>query len=361
MSSPSLCEQAPAPPVEDRRYALLLVDDDPIVLAAMGRILQDIGDVRVALNGPDALRLALDSPPDLVLLDVQMPGMSGFDLCVEMKRAAELADIPIIFITSHDGADQEVEALGMGAADFISKPPIPALVVARVRAQLRMKRMADQLRHHALVDALTGVANRRRLDEDLQTEWLRARRNREPISLLLIDVDYFKRFNDAYGHQAGDRCLRLIAQAMRSALHRPSDLLARYGGEEFAVVLPGTDSAGARVVAGHLLDAVSAAAIEHRESPVSPTVSISVGIGACAFRDEGAGHRSADLSVGPAAPNRLASDLVAAADAALYAAKEGGRRRARLMEIGDDLDPRCETPVARTHEEAGVAFADTGV
>src|ERR1700724_305216 len=186
-SSASLRPGKPAADVN-----VLLVDDDLGAIQVMGRILAGVGKLRFATNGQDALRLARDSTPDLILLDAEMPGMSGFELLKTLKAESSLADVPVIFITSHSEAGFEVSALDMGAADFIAKPLRSSRVLARVRTQLRVKYMADELRRTATTDALTGVANRRQFDESLGREWLRAQRCGDPASLVMIDGDHFK-------------------------------------------------------------------------------------------------------------------------------------------------------------------------
>src|ERR1700691_2989642 len=198
-----------------REVSILLVDDDPGTIQLMGRILGEVGKLRFATNGKDALRLARDSVPDLILLDAEMPGMSGFELLKTLKTESSLTDVPVIFITSHNEAGFEVSALDMGAADFIAKPLRSSRVLARVRTQLRVKHMADELRRTATTDVLTGVANRRHFVELLEREWLRARRCADPVSLLMIDVDHFKLYNDLYGHPKGDICLRHVAQVLK--------------------------------------------------------------------------------------------------------------------------------------------------
>jgi diguanylate cyclase (GGDEF)-like protein len=312
--------------------SILLVDDDPGSIQLMGLILANVGKLRFATNGTDALRIAREAPPDLMLIDAEMPGMSGFDVLKSLKSEALLADVPVIFITSHTAGGFEVSALQMGAADFIGKPFKSSIVLARVLTQLRMKHQADALRHAATTDALTGVANRGLFDQLHAREWLRARRAGDPISLLLIDVDHFKLFNDRYGHPTGDACLRDVARALQRACHRPADLVARYGGEEFIVLLPHTASAGARHMAARALQAVDALGIYHEDSPPRQHVSVSVGIGCCenaaAQWADPAERRFKDDAHGP-----CASDLLAAADKALYAAKRAGRHQACLRDI----------------------------
>ena len=320
----------------DVAVSILLVDDDPGAIQVMGRILADVGQLRYATNGTEALRLARDSAPDLILLDAEMPGMSGFELLRNLKAESALADVPVIFITSHTEAGFEVSALDMGAADFIAKPLKSSRVLARVRTQLRVKHLADELRRTATTDALTGIANRRQFDQSLQREWLRAQRSGDPVSLLMVDVDHFKLYNDLYGHPKGDICLQHVAQALSSACKRPADLVARYGGEEFIVLLPYTPRQGAQHMAQNVLDVVAAFGIFHQDSATTHYVTVSVGI-AC-YDDASPGwvdlplRRRDDMSA-----QRSAGDLILAADRALYSAKRAGRAQAKLRDI-DEVD-----------------------
>jgi diguanylate cyclase (GGDEF)-like protein len=308
----------------DKCISILLVDDDPGAIQLMGRILAGVGKLRFATNGNDALRLAA---PDLILLDAEMPGMSGFELLKMLKAESSLAEVPVIFITGHNEAGFEVSALDMGAADFIAKPLRSSRVLARVRSQLRVKHIADELRRTATTDALTGVANRRQFDELLEREWLRAQRCGDPVSLLMIDVDHFKLYNDLYGHPKGDICLRHVAQVLLRACKRPADVVARYGGEEFMILLPQTPRQGAQHVAQQVLDAVAAFGILHDDSQTTHYVSVSVGI---ACFDDASACRATDSHA-----LLGAGDLVRVADKALYSAKHAGRGQAKLRDIGD--------------------------
>jgi diguanylate cyclase (GGDEF)-like protein len=313
-----------APDIADLQD-ILLVDDDPGAIQTLRGILGSLARLRFATNGKDALRLAQECIPDLVLLDAEMPGMTGFQLLAALKSEAALSDIPVVFITGHAEPAFEVSALELGAADFIAKPFRAASVLARVRTHLRMKRMADELRRAATIDPLTGVANRRLFDSTLTHEWLRARRTADPLSLLLIDVDHFKQYNDRYGHLPGDDCLRRVAHALAQTCQRPADLVARYGGEEFMVLLPLTPRAGADHVARRLHDAIRSLGSEHADG-VGGAVTVSVGI-AC--------HDGASPCATAAHENCRASDLVLAADSALYDAKHAGRAQSKRREIMD--------------------------
>jgi diguanylate cyclase (GGDEF)-like protein len=327
---------------------ILLVDDDPGSIQLMARILGDVGSLRFATNGADALRLAHDVTPDLMLLDAEMPGMSGFDICRALKADPALNDVSVIFVTSHSEPAFEVSGFALGAADFITKPVSAPLLLARVETQLRVKRMSDELRRIATIDTLTGVANRRRLDDALEQEWRRSRRTTEPLALLMIDVDHFKLFNDRYGHPAGDACLHAVAQSLTHVSSRPADLVARYGGEEFAVLLPQTPRDGAEHVAQGVLASVAALAIPHEASPTAPQVTVSVGIGC--YDQDSAGWWSSSVELGGGADpgaHPCPADLVKAADRALYCAKDAGRAQGRLLDIAHGDSPELARDIAR--------------
>jgi diguanylate cyclase (GGDEF)-like protein len=326
---------------------IVLVDDDPGTIQLLARILARSGTLRFATNGSDALRLTRESAPDLMLLDAEMPGMSGFQVCKAMKADAALVDVPVIFVTSHGEAAIEIAGFEMGAVDFIAKPVSAPLVLARVTIQLRLKRMADELRRIATIDAVTGIANRRRFDDKLEREWRRGRREGSSMALLMIDIDHFKLFNDRYGHPAGDACLRGVAQALACVSVRPADLVARYGGEEFAILLPQTAREGAEFVARSILGAIESIAIPHEASPTAGHVTVSIGVSS---------YDTASISWLPGTPDSrytdelqtraTAQDLVRAADRALYSAKHRGRARAHLLDIADVDTPQMARDVS---------------
>lgn len=305
--------------------SILLVDDDPIALKLIRQILSAYTNVRFATNGGDALRLARTSAPDLILLDGEMPGQNGFEVCKVLKADPALREIPVIFVTAHDDVELETLALTLGAADFIAKPLSAAKVRLRVMLHLQLKQQIEALRCLANTDVATALANRRRLDETLASEWSRASRAGTPLSLLLIDIDFFKTFNDEYGHPAGDRCLRRVAQVIQDAARRPQDLACRFGGEEFALILPHTHAEGALHVAAEIRDHLTAAAIPHRRSRVADHVTVSIGV-SCS--DHGSAHARGDGAPPPARGGELY--LIDLADRALYAAKHGGRNRTEL-------------------------------
>ena len=293
------------------RAKILLVDDSTTNLRILGAILSPDYDILVAISGETALEIARDpEPPDLILLDVQMPEMDGYTACQILKEDDLTRNIPIIFITAMDGSQAETKGFELGAVDYITKPYSPPVIRARVGTQVALKQRTDLLETMAFLDGLTGISNRRQFDRQLEKEWSLMMRRNAPLSLLLIDIDHFKRFNDNNGHAAGDDCLRLVAQTIASVIKRPGDLAARYGGEEFAIILPDTDEKGARVVAAAVHLAVEALKLPHASSPLTDHITISLGV-------------TTDI------PRRQGNlqDLVNAADHALYHAKSAGRNR----------------------------------
>ncbi|MGQ9660177.1 MAG: diguanylate cyclase domain-containing protein [Thermochromatium sp.] len=302
-----MCNVPPKPQAK-----VLIVDDQPVNIHALAALLKKDYRILTATRGEKALELAAKDPaPDLILLDVMMPGMDGYEVCARLKNDEATKTIPIIFITALGEEQDEEYGLNLGAADYISKPFSPAIVRARVRNQINLKLRTDQLEQVAMQDGLTGIPNRRYLDQRLKEEWGRLTRNDQALSLLMIDIDQFKPYNDHYGHGAGDECLRQVAQALYQVPQRPMDLVARYGGEEFAVVLPETDEAGAETLARRLLEAVQALGIEHAYSDVAPYVTVSIGVATHSLHH----------------PKRDAEALKQSADRALYQAKSQGRNR----------------------------------
>ncbi len=305
------------------RPRLLVVDDQPVNIQVLYQAFAADHQVLMATSGEQALALCASQQPDLVLLDVVMPDMDGHEVCRRLKTAAATRDIPIIFVTAHHDEAAETLGLELGAVDFISKPINPKIVRARVRTHLTLKAQADLLRQWVYVDGLTGVFNRRHFDERLEAEWGRAARSSQALSVVLLDVDFFKRFNDRYGHQAGDDCLRRVAAALKIGVRRPADFVARYGGEEFVCLLPDTELAGALVVARQLGAAVQALQIAHVDADVdaSGAAWVTVSLGVCCLG-------SAALAPGAPATLGSAAELLRQADAQLYLAKSSGRNQA---------------------------------
>lgn len=318
---------------------ILLVDDDPAAIRLMSHLLQSLGEIRFATNGQDAIRMAREFQPGVIVLDAQMPDLNGFEVCAILKSDPATADVPVIFVTSSDEADFEVSGFDAGAADYVTKPVRPAALLARVRTQLRLAEATAELRRLTHVDALTEVANRRRFDDSIVKEWRRGRRDAQPLSLILIDIDHFKRFNDHYGHPAGDACLRSIAQILRRACQRPADLVARIGGEEFALLMPQTDRHGAAHVARFIGEALEVEQIAHAMSPTRSHVTASLGLSSMDAANPHWLAWTSQPGLAPLADDGSAQALVRAADQALYAAKAAGRARAASRDLVLSMQP----------------------
>jgi len=294
----------------DRMPTILAIDDTSANLLTIGSALGEEFDLQITTSGAAGLAQAIASPPDLILLDVMMPDMDGYETCRRFLAEPITCDIPIIFITAQNGVEDETRGLEAGAVDFISKPVNPTVLRARVRTHLTIKRLTDQLRSMAFIDGLTGIANRRQLDEILELEWRSCQRTGLPLALAMIDIDHFKCLNDTYGHHAGDECLVTVASTLKACLGRSHDLMARYGGEEFLCLCPGTDLAGMQAKAEEFRQAVQALGIPNEVSDAAPVVTISIGVAATV--------PTADVT-----PDQL----VTKADQQLYEAKHAGRNR----------------------------------
>ena len=324
---------------------ILFVDDSPTTLEVLFEFLTDAAfHVLMARDGESAIQIAQSERPDLIFLDIIMPGMDGFETYRRLKAHQSTQDIPVIFMTALSQTAVVVKGFQLGAVDFIIKPTQKEIILARVTTHLTIEKLkhslqvqnarlqqeiqqrqqvetalqeANQELHRlATSDPLTQVANRRLFDQCLSKAWHILVREQLPLSLLLCDVDFFKFYNDSKGHQAGDECLYQIAQAMKHAVKRPADLVARYGGEEFAVILPNTDGEGAFRVAEEIQLSVRTLGVLHPKSPISEFVTLSVGI-SCAIP----WHKGAPEA------------LIAAADRALYQAKQLGRDRAVMIPL----------------------------
>ncbi len=297
----------------ERRATVLVVDDNATSADFLASALRVEHPVLVANSGEEALRVAADPEValSLVLLDLDMPTMHGLEVCRRLKASAATDRIPVLFISASRSAADEEAGLDAGALDFIHKPFSPSLVRARIRNHLRLFQYEQELRRASEIDELTGLANRRALNEHFDREWRTAQRTGEPLALLLIDVDHFKAYNDALGHLAGDECLTTVARVLASSVRGKTDGVARWGGEEFALLVPGETREGVERVAARLLEAVRSLRLPHPGPVGGPYLSVSIG---GAFRDT-QDRRNPDA-------------LLAAADEALYRAKDSGRDRA---------------------------------
>jgi len=323
---------------------LLIVDDNLDNVRSLGLLLRASGYVvRKAISGEMALETIQICQPDLVLLDVRMPEMDGYEVCKRLKANPDTCGIPVIFLSASNETDYKIQAFAVGGADYVTKPFQAEEVLARVHHQITILRQQQQLLRQqqqltiqncqlrqeiqqreqveaklqqanlelwriANTDSLTQLANRRFFDERLQQEWQRLRREQQFLSLVLCDIDYFKNYNDRYGHLAGDACLYQVAQVILGCVKRPADRVARYGGEEFALILPNTNQEGAITIVEEIHAALESLKIPHTGSAVATHITLSVGI-ACLIPTLDASCQA----------------LIAAADAALYQSKAAGR------------------------------------
>ncbi len=298
------------------RQKILVVDDSPLNTKIMETALSEDYDVLISHNGKEALSICnSNDPPDLILLDIIMPEIDGYEICRRLNRGVKTKDIPVIFLTSLT-ASRDIEfGLTLGAIDYITKPFSVPIIKAKIKNHLAVKYYQDTLKINTDVDPLTQIANRRRFDDTMTLEIKKAKRTGTILSVLLLDIDHFKFYNDTYGHLEGDSCLKKVAAALSTSLKRPKDLAARWGGEEFACLLPNTNAKGAQNVAEVLREAIQNLSIPHKSSPVNEVVTVSVGV----------------VASNPMDDNSF-DNLLKRADEALYQAKESSRNRIALWQ-----------------------------
>ena len=304
------------PAASEDRPRILIVDDERINIDLLNALLKSDYKIMVATNGEQAIKAAATGKPELILLDIVMPGIDGYEVCRRLKSMPATQSIPIIFITAMGDVENETRGFALGAVDYISKPFSSSVVKARVGVHMKLKRNGDLLENLASMDTLTEVPNRRAFDLARAQEWGRSLRDGLPISFAMIDVDKFKQFNDNYGHGAGDECLVRIARAINGCVQRPGDFLARYGGEEFAAIMVNTQADGAMRMAQRFHDAVAALQIPHAYSTAAPHVTISIGV-----------------ATATPAPGITPEMLSEAADKMLYLAKDAGRSTTRVTQL----------------------------
>ncbi|MEI6262279.1 MAG: diguanylate cyclase, partial [Deltaproteobacteria bacterium] len=293
----------------EQKQIIMIVDDALINLQILIEVLGDEYEIVFATNGKDALAIAENNHPDLILLDIQMPDMNGYEVCKAIKSISCLQGVPVIFLTAMTQQEDEVVGLKLGAVDYITKPFNTDIVRLRVKNHLELKRFRDNQARLALLDGLTGIPNRRAFNEQLHREWSRALRSHALLSLIMIDIDHFKSYNDTYGHLGGDDCLKQVAAALLESM-RASDFVARFGGEEFVCILNESDATGALITAERIRTKVESLFIPHVASPVSPFITISLGA----------------VTLIPS--EDIASEyLIKTADQMLYMAKDRGRNR----------------------------------
>jgi len=295
---------------------VLLVEDDPSVMMITTKHIESLGyEVVQTYDGESALKTFNPESMDLIFMDYMLPGISGFETTRLLRRFFSDKWFPIIFLTSSSGDNHLAEGLAAGGDDYLHKPVSSLVLEAKIKAFSRIVKIQQDLinanrkmEQLSFLDGLTEVYNRRGFNRALGREWRRMKRDNNNLSLLMIDVDFFKKYNDHYGHLAGDQCLKCIAFALDENVYRPADTVARYGGEEFAILLPDTGQKGATLIASRLLKAVEGIKQEHIHSEVSDCTTISIGVATSGKK-----------------VNNSIKKLINAADNGLYKAKSSGR------------------------------------
>ncbi len=305
---------------------ILVVEDSATLRFALDNYIRAAGhETVIAENGEKAVQIIEHTPIDMIIMDVEMPGLNGFETTRLIRESLGEHWIPIIFLTGKSEEESLEQGIAVGGDDYLIKPVSKVILHAKIKAMERIARMRTQLHelNTRLVklsqrDGLTQLYNRRTFEEKAQEAWRLATRNKEPLTILLFDIDHFKLYNDNYGHPAGDSCIQRVASALDQCFNRPGDIVARYGGEEFVVLLPNTDSKGAEHVAEIMRKQIELLGIEHQGSPGFQRVTVS--IGGCTLR----------FTTGASLDKQL--EL---ADRALYQSKKSGRNRATLNQYND--------------------------
>ncbi|MGW8286678.1 MAG: diguanylate cyclase [Desulfobulbales bacterium] len=319
--------------LDHHKIIVLLVDDQQMIAEAVRRALSSQEDIEFhyCQDPSKAVKLASEINATVILQDLVMPEIDGLMMVRYFRVNEATAQIPIIVLSTKEEATIKSEAFQLGANDYLVKLPETIELIARIRyhSQAYITQLERDAAFRALeksreqlaeanrtlqklssLDGLTGIANRRTFDETLSKEWNRAVRDQKPLGLIMLDIDFFKLYNDHYGHQGGDDCLKKVAKGLEAAINRDADFLARYGGEEFSAILPDTDIQGAVKVAEEMRQSIKSLHIEHVKSKVSDIVSISIGVASMIPQND-----------------TEQETLIAAADQALYKAKEEGRDR----------------------------------
>ena len=303
----------------EQKNTVLVVDDEVANLQVLAHILGSEYTIYTARNGTSALEIAKKYLPDIILLDIIMPGMDGYQVLNELKGVDATEEIPVIFITGLSSTEDETKGLSMNAADYISKPFSPTIVKLRVRNQIKIVNQFRMIERLSLVDQLTGIPNRRSFDERINAEWRRAVREGEttPLSILVMDVDHFKIYNDTYGHQQGDNALKMVATVFSKQIRRSMDFAARWGGEEFIGLLPDTPLEGALEIAEGIRKSIENMEIPH-DNGTSSKITVSIGV-----------------STQRPSQDSWTDSFISMADKALYDAKAAGRNMvSHVSDIG---------------------------
>ena len=303
--------------MEFKKPTILVVDDMTTTLLLLHDLLKDTYEVKIAKSGTKALEI-LESPNDidLILLDIEMPDINGYDVCKRIKNNETIKNIPIIFITGRTSQEDEEYGLNLGAIDYITKPFNKAIVKLRIKNYLDLKIKNDMLEKLSMYDGLTNIRNRRFFDETFEKTFNEIKRDKKSLAVLMIDIDFFKPYNDNYGHGQGDETLRKVAKALEKTIKRASDFVARYGGEEFVILLKDINKDGVEAVANNLLNAVRELKITHEFSTIENSLTISIGTSIY--------NTSSDIT-------KL--ELLLKADEPLYRVKNSGRNNFAILEV----------------------------
>ena len=303
--------------MEFKKPTILVVDDMTTTLLLLHDLLKDTYEVKIAKSGTKALEI-LESPNDidLILLDIEMPDINGYDVCKRIKNNETIKNIPIIFITGRTSQEDEEHGLNLGAIDYITKPFNKAIVKLRIKNYLNLKIKNDMLEKLSMYDGLTNIRNRRFFDETFEKTFSEITRDKKSLAVLMIDIDFFKPYNDNYGHGQGDETLRKVAKALEKTIKRASDFVARYGGEEFVILLKDINKDGVEAVANNLLNAVRELKITHEFSKIENYVTVSIGVSYY--------NSSSDIT-------KL--ELLLKADETLYNVKNSGRNNFAILEV----------------------------
>jgi len=288
----------------------LIVDDSMLCLRILADILKDAYDVIASKDGHDALKMTKEYSPDIILLDIVMPMMDGFEVLEELKKIPETSSIPVIFITSLNDPENEEKGLVLGAADYIYKPFSPKVVKARVKNHIDLFLMRKTVEELTLIDPLSKIFNRRGFDLRSEIEWARAQREQTLLSIAFIDIDNFKAYNDHYGHLEGDEVIKSVAKKIDCSFSRKTDFTARYGGEEFVVLLPNTPPDDGENLLQRVRSNIEDLAIQHEHSSIASVITVSIG----------------GASIIPQAGDNF-KDFMDIADKMLYKAKNSGKNK----------------------------------
>ncbi|MCL2180547.1 MAG: diguanylate cyclase [Treponema sp.] len=295
--------------VDKKEKTVLIVDDQETTITVLSKILGTEYTVYTAVNGPSGIKAAEKFVPDVILLDILMLDMDGYEVLSVLKKSPRTKDIPVIFITSLDSENDEAKGLANGAADYITKPFSPAIVKLRLHNQIKMLDQMRMIEKLSMIDQLTELPNRRNFENRINSEWARAARDNTPLSIMVIDIDFFKDYNDKCGHLQGDVALQRVSQVFINTLKRPGDFAVRWGGEEFIIILPSTDISGAIDIAEQIRRNIEKMVIPCQDENCSK-ITVSVGVNT---REKGMGG--------------TIHEFIQKADKALYEAKAKGRNR----------------------------------